>query len=190
MSVIYKKCPKCGSRNVLKIIYGMPPYEMYLKEKRGEIKLGGCRISDFSPEYYCKDCEHEWNKKESIDKAYSEIKGIRSSVGGFFSGYYEVHLDFKTRKLKWSHIGSGNEDYFEKRVRQSSIDRFIEDLKSVKFLNWKSKYIEPGVCDGTQWEIEIIKEDRNVKKYGDNKFPKDWDEFCEIIKRISGKKFG
>lgn len=24
-------------------------------------------------------------------------------------------------------------------------------------LNWKAKYIEPGICDGTQWSLEISK---------------------------------
>lgn len=50
MAVIYKICPNCGSRNVVKIVYGYPPYEMFLKEERGEIKLGGCCISDLNIE--------------------------------------------------------------------------------------------------------------------------------------------
>jgi len=189
MAMNYKKCPRCGSRNAIKIIYGLPHYEMFLKEERGEIKLGGCCFSDFSPEYYCKDCEHEWNKKESIDNAYGKIKGIKISVGGFFSGYSEVDIDFESRKLKWNHRGARNEEHFEKTVRKSSIYRLIEGMKKARLLNWKSKYIEPGVCDGTQWEVEIIEEGRILKKYGDNKFPKKWDEFCKVLKRISGKNF-
>ncbi|MDD2586509.1 MAG: hypothetical protein PHT79_10185 [Syntrophomonadaceae bacterium] len=43
-------------------------------------------------------------------------------------------------------------------------------------LNWKSKYVEPGICDGTQWSVEIVRDERNIKKYGDNKFPDEWDE--------------
>jgi len=56
-------------------------------------------------------------------------------------------------------------------------------------LNWKSNYIEPGICDGTQWGIEIIKSGRNIKKYGDNKFPDEWDDFCRLIRKIAQRVF-
>lgn len=45
------------------------------------------------------------------------------------------------------------------------------------------------VLDGTQWEIEIIREGRNLKKYGDNSYPNEWEEFCKAIEKVSGKSF-
>ncbi len=39
-----KICPKCKSTNVVEIVYGYPPYGLYRKELRGEIKLGGCEV--------------------------------------------------------------------------------------------------------------------------------------------------
>lgn len=62
VAVNYKKCPKCGSRNSVKIVYGMPSYELFQKAEAGKVKLGGCIIEKDSPEYFCKDCEHEWSK--------------------------------------------------------------------------------------------------------------------------------
>lgn len=59
----------------------------------------------------------------------------------------------------------------------------------MNFLNWKSKYIEPGVCDGTHWRVEIIRNGRNVRKYGDNKFPEEWDIFYSSIKKLVNKQF-
>jgi len=56
-------------------------------------------------------------------------------------------------------------------------------------LNWKAKFIGPGVCDGTQWSVEIIRKGRNIKKHGDNKFPDEWDEFCNLITKVSGRSF-
>lgn len=56
------KCPACGSQNVVKICYSLPAYEAYLEGKAGKIKLGGCVIEENSPDYFCKDCEHEWKK--------------------------------------------------------------------------------------------------------------------------------
>lgn len=100
-----------------------------------------------------------------------------------------MDIDFESRKLKWSHLGAGAEDYYEKTIRQNTLDKFIDELKILDLLNWKSKYIEPGICDGTQWSIEIIKSGRNIKKYGDNKFPNNWYQFCRLIGRTAGKVF-
>ena len=189
MAINYNRCPKCGSLNTIKILYGMPTHEAFLLSEEGKIKLGGCCITDLDPEYFCKDCENEWDRQDAINHAYQEIKGIKASVGGYFGGYYEVKIDFDNRTLTWSHIGGGIEDYYEKTIRQSTLARFIDELKMLDLLNWKSKYIEPGVCDGTQWSIEIVKHGRNIKKCGDNKFPDEWDKFCGIIKSITGKRF-
>lgn len=87
MAINYKRCPKCGSKNTIKILYGMPTKEVFQKAEAGEIKLGGCRKIVGGPEYYCKDCESEWNKEQAVDAAYHKIKGLKASVGGYFEGY-------------------------------------------------------------------------------------------------------
>ena len=189
MAIKYNKCPRCGSLSVIKIIYGMPTHDAFLMAEEGKIKLGGCCITDLDPEYYCKDCENEWDRQTSVDKAYNEIIGVKASVGGYFGGYYELDIDFESRKLKWSHLGAGAEDYYEKTIRQNTLDKFIDELKLLDLLNWKSKYIEPGICDGTKWNLEIINSGRNIKKYGDNKFPDNWDDFCRLIRKVTGKVF-
>lgn len=189
MAINYKRCPKCGSLNVIKILYGMPSHEAFILSEEGKIKLGGCCITGSDPEYFCKGCENEWNRQDAIDHAYNQIKGIKSSVGGYFGGYFEVEIDFERRNLTWSHLGGGVEDYYKKTIKQSSINRFIEELKMLNLLNWKSKYIETDICDGTQWSVEVVRSGRIIRKYGDNKFPDGWDEFCKTVSRLSGKKF-
>ena len=52
----------------------------------GEIKLGGCCIKGNNSEYYCKDCEYEWNKQQAIDYAYNKIESLIASVGGVDNG--------------------------------------------------------------------------------------------------------
>lgn len=103
MAINYKVCPSCGSRNVIKILYGYPTGEALFMEAQGKIKLGGCLITDINPEYYCNNCENEWNKKEVIDKVCGEIKGIKASIGGYFQGHYEIDIDFVSRGLNWNH---------------------------------------------------------------------------------------
>lgn len=51
-----KKCPVCGSNDIVKILYGMPTYETFQAAERGEISLGGCCISDNDPKWHCRAC--------------------------------------------------------------------------------------------------------------------------------------
>jgi len=55
-------CSKCGSDKVIEIMYGYPLEFMLKKEKRGEIKLGGCIQKSKDPNWFCKDCEHSFKK--------------------------------------------------------------------------------------------------------------------------------
>lgn len=59
----------------------------------------------------------------------------------------------------------------------------------VDLLNWKRRYEEPDVLDGTQREVEIIRKNRNLKRSGSNKLPAEWEISCELIRTISDLKF-
>lgn len=189
MAINYRKCPKCGSRNVIKILYGEPTGEALFMEAQGKIKLGGCLITDIDPEYYCNNFENEWNKKEIIDKLYGEIKGIKASVGGYFQGHYEIDIDFVSRELNWNHSLELEVSY-SKTISKATLEEFVEGLKVVKLLNWKNNYVDHEILDGTQWTIEIKQSSRIREIKGDNKFPKEWDNFCNLMKWLSGKDFG
>ena len=54
------KCPKCGSKKVAAVLYGMPAYndELQAKLDAGEVVLNGCEIVVDDPmhPYECLDC--------------------------------------------------------------------------------------------------------------------------------------
>lgn len=189
MAIHYKQCPKCGAKNTIKILYGTPTQEAFQKVEVGEITLGGCCILEGGPEYFCKDCENEWNKEQAVEAEYAKIKGLRASVGGFFEGYYNIDVNLTTLQVVWRFLVGGEEETIQKTIRPTTAKKFIEDLKMVHLLNWKEKYMEPGVLDGTQWSVEIIRNGRNIRKHGDNKFPDEWDLFCNLMREITGKSF-
>jgi hypothetical protein len=189
MAINYKQCPKCESKNTVKILYGMPNHEAIQKAELGEIKLGGCCVIVGGPEYYCNDCEHEWNKEDALEAAYNKIKGLKASVGGYFEGFYNVDVNLSILQVSWSHWVGGEDKTIQKTISPTTAKKIIEELKMVNLLNWKAKYIEPGVLDGTQWSVEIIRDERNISKRGDNKFPDEWDVFCKLIRKITGKSF-
>ncbi len=61
-----KPCPKCSSKAIIPIVYGLPNNELGEKEKQGKLKLGGCCIELDAPEFFCKDCEYQWSTYGSI----------------------------------------------------------------------------------------------------------------------------
>lgn len=52
-----KKCPKCKSTKVLKILYGLPAPSAY---NDPELYLGGCCIFGDDPVWHCADCHWQW----------------------------------------------------------------------------------------------------------------------------------
>jgi len=168
---------------------GITSYELSLEAKAGKVKLGGCVEIIGNAEYFCKDCGHEWNRAQAIDEAYRKLKTIIASVGGYFGGYYEVIIDLTNLETTWRFNEGGTEETSKKTIRVSTAQAFIEELKMINLLNWKPKYIETGVCDGTQWSVEILTDGRTIKKYGDNQFPEEWELFCRLIRRTTNRKF-
>ncbi|MCD8502748.1 MAG: hypothetical protein LRY71_15145 [Bacillaceae bacterium] len=190
MAMNYKQCPKCASKNTLKFLYGMPTHEAIEQAEAGKIKLGGCCVIVGGPEYYCNDCENEWNKKQATEAAYERIKGLKASVGGYFGGSYSVEVDLTTGSISWHYWDRGKVVDMEfKTTKEATVKKIIEELRVIDLLNWKREYKEPGVLDGTNWSVEIIRNGRNIKKYGENKYPDDWKAFCKLVRKITGKSF-
>ncbi|PAU66803.1 hypothetical protein [Bifidobacterium criceti] len=57
-------CPRCGSRNIANIMYGMPVSDAELQREldEGKVVLGGCEVEGIYPlpRYQCNDCEEEF----------------------------------------------------------------------------------------------------------------------------------
>jgi len=53
-------CPECGSADVVPIAYGKPGTELASAAERGEVVLGGCMVSEDSPNWHCNACGEQW----------------------------------------------------------------------------------------------------------------------------------
>ncbi|MFR2886615.1 MAG: hypothetical protein ACLTDM_00285 [Clostridium butyricum] len=195
MAIIYRKYPKCNSRNVIPIVYGMPTYEGFLKAERKEILLGGCCLQTdtngriVGGEYYCKDCKNRYDREDVINEEYSKIQGIKGCIGGYFGGYKTFEIDFINKKVYFGTSVYEVDKKLIKKIYDKDIREFIEKLKQVNLLNWKKKYINNDILDGTQWNIIINVNGRKRDNYGSNSYPKEWEMFCELISRFIGRKF-
>jgi DNA-directed RNA polymerase subunit RPC12/RpoP len=186
MAINYKICPYCNSKDVVKIVYGYPSGDMIMQEAAGKVKLGGCLIDiEYSPEYHCNNCENQWDKEEAIEHAYGEIKGLNFSHGGYFQGFQELKIDFKLKRIEYNH-SLEDRGTLIKDTSKADLFEFIETLKNIDFLNWRSKYVDPDVLDGSGWDIEIVRDGRNLKKHGLNSYPDSWEDFLIALERLSG----
>jgi hypothetical protein len=63
-------CPKCGSRNVAQILYGLVQMNDELKQRldKREITLGGCCVDTDSPSWECNECQHHWGSWADDDR--------------------------------------------------------------------------------------------------------------------------
>lgn len=57
---LVRTCPKCGSSEVVRIVYGYPSPECIEEARRGAIRLGGCCIRGDDPRWACRKCDHRW----------------------------------------------------------------------------------------------------------------------------------
>lgn len=54
------RCPRCGERDPLPIVYGLPSPPLFEAAERGEVALGGCVLPFASPSWRCRRCGREW----------------------------------------------------------------------------------------------------------------------------------
>ena len=49
-------CPRCGAADLVPVIYGYPDAELFAREERGEVVLGGCVVTPDAPALVCRRC--------------------------------------------------------------------------------------------------------------------------------------
>ena len=54
--------PKCGKTTVVKILYGMPTEEALRLLEQEKLVIGGCCITEKSPDWACTNCKVEYIK--------------------------------------------------------------------------------------------------------------------------------
>lgn len=101
------KCPACGSRDTVRILYGEPTYETYLASEQGELILGRCCFSDISPTKHCKSCGQDFGSKDIFD--FLEMTSFEFSIGGYFGISHFIYIDGKRKNklIRYAKTPSG-----------------------------------------------------------------------------------
>lgn len=189
-----RKCPKCGSRHVAPILYGMPAFEEEMKRKLNnqELYLGGCCIGEADPQYHCFGCGKNVGTPPTLisnrgSEDYRDIvTSIQFSDGGFFGGYVEVLIKrTNTGIIADFRPGYGSEQMPSRRaISEREWYKLLNRLYCKLYVHeWKKQFNDRSVLDGQQWELEIRLTDRRVRKYsGSNDYPPYWKELKSTFK--------
>lgn len=172
-------CPVCVSSKVVPIRYGMATEEAWEESKKGKFVLGGCCISDESAKWYCQACGHEFGKEmPSLEILLNpEPDGIKPYklefyIGGFTGPNHSVK--FENGVLKYN-LFEAHPDYPQKQIEVAPSTRrwinFRRKLDTINVWKWKNQYVDPDVCDGTQWEFEVDYGVKKIQSEGNNSYP-------------------
>ena len=56
---IRSKCPSCGERSLVKLVYGFPGDVLWGDAEAGKAALGGCVITGDDARYRCQNCHSD-----------------------------------------------------------------------------------------------------------------------------------
>jgi hypothetical protein len=151
---------------------------------------------------------------------------LHISMGGYFGPCYSVTLEEGRPIYAYSARGpSGGEPkpewLLEPKLRellglsplpgpdeiQPSAKQWRNFRRTLDRLNvwcWQRNYLDPAVCDGTNWSAEIVYSDRSLVSSGNNCFPgrdgralsitvherdNTFENFCRAVGRLIGREF-
>lgn len=200
------RCPRCGSTDTARYIYGYPVFNERMQKKlnEGKIVLGGCLINvaevngkkvNLMPERKCNHCHKDFgmppvllNRKNGTGEDYRDIiQSIRLSIHEYREGYSEITV---TRNENGAVVNANNDSdplhvLDHKQITVDKWNRIVHALYDRMYLHeWKKEYKTSEVFeDGTEWNLEIRLTNRRVRHYhGSNAFPPYWKELKQLFR--------
>mgnify|MGYP003611462848 FL=1 len=179
-------CPRCGSKDTAKILWGTRAFSEDLEEKlkKKETALGSCCVSDNNPTYHCNKCKKDFGRSTSLNETLTN--SIHFCLGGYFGGYHDVTISKTITGALIEYrppIGAKDATPIVKEILSVDWMSFVSDLYRCYVSDWKNHYVDPDILDGTQWELEIVFEDQSImKRHGSNAYPPHWKKFISVFK--------
>ena len=119
-------------------------------------------------------------------KEINSIEALEFSIGGYFADYsYEINVKGNTASFAKHEMPRGMDGWSEVQLDEAQLGTFISALNDVGVLKWKKSYDDPGMLDGTQWELKIkYNEDAKLKCYGSNDYPTAFDRLTQALAKL------
>jgi hypothetical protein len=118
----------------------------------------------------------------SIDELKKKINRFYFLIGGFFGGHDSIEINIDDTPIKYifcNSIKGNNDEYILSKEKWND---FLEKIFNENVLNWKNKYHDNNILDGTEWKLEMeFKDLPKFESYGSNEYPSNWKNIFTII---------
>lgn len=157
-----------------------PSLEVQLKCTREYLECAKAALVEAGGEYVPNQAE---KRVIDFENNIEFISKIRFSVGGFFNGNHIYTYTINGDKVDWDLGGFSFVDFKLPECRPETKQELLDAFREFHIGEWKHKYVDPDVLDGTQWELRIEYSNgrRPAEYYGSNAFPFNFDEFAEFM---------
>ena len=121
-----------------------------------------------------------------MTKVKKVIKNINFKIGGY-SGWNETWININQNKVRIINNYS-NSTACEFFASEKSQKNFINEINKIKIFEWQKEYQPKDceICDGEQWELEVIyTDDTKIESYGNNAYPDEWENFFGLVNGVS-----
>ncbi len=192
------KCPKCGSRKLAPILYGMPAFDEEMRQKldNKELILGGCCITGADPQYHCFGCSRDVCRPPVLRTGHGkeDYRDIVTSVRFFRWPPEDTSLSVVIKKLgeKTFYIEASSTDGFIHRgVKDAEWKRLLNTMYGKLYLHeWKKRYEDSDAKDGEEWLLETTLAEGRIRTYkGYGAYPPYWKELLETFKPFLRKPY-
>lgn len=113
------------------------------------------------------------NSKTSIEEIYFEIGGL----GGYDT--YRMTFSYNSAHLVTTPWCG---EPIDKHYSSEEVRLLLDAFEDIHVEHWNSEYIDPCVCDGTQWELAVKYEGhRGTVWVGSNAYPRNWEELLSFF---------
>jgi len=104
------------------------------------------------------------------------------SLGGYYSSHnYTVRLAGDLLFVSDSLYPRPPE--VEEKIPVTNNENWAALLTFIKQCNWQKTY-DSGILDGTQWTLKVKGNGCNLKVYGSNAYPENFDDFIGILNKL------
>jgi hypothetical protein len=131
-----------------------------------------------------------------MKRKHDEITSIEFTFGGYFEGRTRLSIigGAADGTATWSMSSRDSEllgliKTFETITKEKWEKFRVELCDKSKILSWKSSYTDSNILDGFQWDLEVFFSDGKTKEIGgSNDYPKEWNEFRRLLRKLTGSK--
>ncbi len=124
---------------------------------------------------------HQEQRSRDFDEALWSLEKLVFSIGGYLYGY-----ETRTYSMVEDKVRLDIKETLKENVSvpiECTKEKFIKGIAELHIGEWKRSYDNPGVCDGTQWELELTFDGkaRPVQIHGSNAYPYNFEELQDFL---------